>query len=423
MMRPSAAAFRFALAACTLALGAATRAQSSVIVVDSHLPPPAGVDFSQISAAIHAAAGGEIILVHAGSYSAFTVDGKSLTLVADGAVTVNGSITIRSLTADQPVVLRGFSSKGKATEAGLRIDGCAGPVWVESCAPTGGNFGDNPDGIYASSSLAVTLVRCDIQGGGGIGGSMFQSPSGSAGLRLRTCLATAWDVTSRGGDGWGAQDNGGSGGAGVLLWPGAHLESSGGVFTGGFGMGGWEDWDTLCGCYFCWGAGVGGAGLQTTSDGGCSASVRDSELQAGIGVFNPDGFCTGADGVDLNDPLQLVTFLQGESRGLQLNAPVREGETLHLSLLGEAGDAALVLASFEAGFVPLSYGTLALAPTIVAVIGALPPSGDLAIDSVVPELGPGVEGLILVAQPLFQPAGGGKVLGAPSATVLLDAQF
>ncbi len=424
MRSPSCTSSIVARAACALLLCGAVRAQAPVFVVDINSPPPApGVDFAQIATAVGAVPGGSILLVHAGTYQPFTVDGKSLTIVAAGLVTVGGNVTVRGLLADQSVVLRGLESTGKTGESGLRIEGCAGPVWIESCSPTGGVGGGTPDGLYVTTCLAVTLVRSDIKGGEGVLGDQFQSSSGWAGLRIRTCNVAAWDVTAVGGDGWQNADNGGHGGAGVLVWESGQLAATGGTFEGGTGVGGDSHWDFFCGCELCYFGGTGGPGLQVDDNTGSGVDLRDVLLQGGEGVYNQTSFCPGNPGPALKDFGQLVTTLTGDARSLQLSSPAAEGEMLHLSLLGQPGDAALVLVSFAPAFTELSYGTLALLPQIVSVIGALPPTGDLQLDFLVPELGPGVEGLLLLAQPIFQPAGGGKLLGSPSATVLLDVAF
>jgi len=409
-----------------LALQALARAQSPVLVVDvAHPPPSPGVDFAQIADAVQAAAGGEILLVHPGAYMPFTVNGKSLVVVADGAVNVTGGVTIEGLAADQSVVLRGLQSQGNSLQPGLLVDGCAGPVWVEDCAPTGGHGGYTPDGLRSMSSLALTLVRCTIKGGNGIPGGQFSSSSGGPGLRVRTSLVAAWEVTSVGGDGGAEADNGGSGGAGVLLWQGAHLTSAAGLYQGGTAPGGDSHFDFICGCEVCYIGGVGGPGLYATAEAGstCSGDLRGVALVGGKGVFGPSFFCIGSDGQALIDLNHQVTQSPAPLRSLQLDPLAGEGGSLAVSLVGEAGDGVLVLAGFAPAFTQLSYGILDIVPQVVAIFGTLPASGMLDLTVPIPELGPGVEGVLLVAQPLFVPTGGGKVLGSPSATVLLDGQF
>src|SRR5262245_6669651 len=63
-------------------LTAAPLARAGVLVV-SRTPGP-GIDFTQIQPAVNAAVDGDTILVRNGSYMPFKIDGKSLTVVADG---------------------------------------------------------------------------------------------------------------------------------------------------------------------------------------------------------------------------------------------------------------------------------------------------------------------------------------------------
>lgn len=100
-MHPSC--LRSALAA--LALAALSPAQNT-IVVDA----AAGGDFTDIPPAVAAAGDGDVILVRAGTYSLFTVDGKALAIVGAAGVQVGdagtlGSVTVSNLPAGRDLVL------------------------------------------------------------------------------------------------------------------------------------------------------------------------------------------------------------------------------------------------------------------------------------------------------------------------------
>jgi hypothetical protein len=412
-------------AALVLALCAGAQAQGTVLVVSVDTPPPApGVDFAQIHEAVAAAPAGAILLVRAGTYEAVTIDGKSLVIIADGVVDVTDGIVVRNLTADDSVVLRGLSATGASGTAGLEIDGCAGPVWVEACQVTGVFGIAKGEGVRVTTSLATSLVRCELQGGSIAAGGFIQGPYGAAGLRVAGSVVAAWSLTSTGGDGQlSFAENGGSGGAGAFVWENGRLVATGGSYTGGTGAGADEDFDFFCGCFFCSISGSGGAGVQAFGE--CTVELRDVELVGGEAIPNRLTLkgCVGSDGPPLLAPDQQVILLAGVARTLRLTAPVVEGESLELALFGEPGDAALVLAAPGPTFLSVPYGIVSVPPTLVAVLGALPPSGQLELHFAVPDLGPGIEGLLIVAQPLFLPAGGGKALGSPSATVLLDAAF
>lgn len=413
----------FASLAGVALLCLAARSQSPVLVV--HQPLGFGVDFTEIADAVAAASGGEIIYVHSGDYLPFTVDGKSLTILADNSlVNVQGTITIRGLASNQSVVLRGLSSQGQSDEPGLRIDGCAGPVWVEDVSAIGGSGGITSDGAFITNCLAVTLTHCLLVGGGNVPpADPFTSPGGAHGLRLRTSIVTTWETGAIGGDGSYGNDIGGSGGAGVYVMSQGQLYASGDGFHGGASKGGELDFDFVCGCFHCFLGGFGGPGVLASAEDPCLVVLRDVNLSGGEGQENPETGCNGTQGTAIQDFGQHVTTLGGLSRGLTLAEPVaRESEPISMLIDGEPGDAVIVLGSLASPiYSVLPLGTLDVAPQIVAVLGALPPSGDLALPlGVVPELGPGVEGLRLLAQPMFFPAGGGKQLGGPSAMVLVD---
>lgn len=403
-----------------LLLAGTAGAQSPVLVV-GEVPGP-GVDFTDIQQAIDAAVGGEIVLVHAGTYAPFTIQAKALTVVADGPVLIPGGLVVQSLLPEQPVVLRGLQAEPEV-KPGLAVDGCAGAVWVEACTLRGGQEGGAPGGLEAADAHGLTLVRSQVTGGKyGNPTFGFTNVSGVTALVLSASRAAAWDTTCTGTPGGvEAQDNGGYGGSGVFTKLGTHLCATGGLFEGGDGGYGLEEFDFLCGCSFCHPGGTGGAGLVTLTSS--LVELRDVQLVAGEGMQDPSSSCQGHDGVPLGGATDDVTLLEGTSRALTLPAAVREGDPLEVHIQGEPGDATVVLAAWEADFFELAFGTLSLQPQVVALLGTLPASGELTLQVTAPELGPGVEGLLLVAQPWFQPAVGSKLLGAPSATVLLDAQF
>jgi hypothetical protein len=404
-----------------LLLGVA-RAQSPVLVVDvTHPPPSPGVDYAQISQAVAAAADGTIILVHSGLYLPFDVTSKALSIVAQGEVQVDGAISVHALAADQSVVLRGLQAHSVSTAPGLLLDGCAGPVWVEACTLVGGTGGSGPDGLLAKTCLAVTLVRCTLTGGEGIPGGQFASPSGAPALHVLGSLVSAWDLTATGGSGWYGYDNGGYGGDGARSDEGSKLRVIGGEYTGGAGLGGDSHYDFFCGCEVCYLGGQAGTGIVAI--GNSLIEVSDAILRGGPGLYNPESFCLGSDGYSLNYyGGGLVKQYMSPLHTLRLSATAPEGGTLDAAIIGQPGEAALVLAAPAQDYLPLPYGTLSVAPQLAFVIGALPPSGEQLLSIHVPELGPGIEALKLVAQPLFQ-VSGVKLLGSPSATVLLDSQF
>ena len=91
----------------TAVLPLATRAQTVHVVDDDG---GAGVHFTSLADAVTAASTGDVVLVKEGSYSGFTIDGKSLTVVEDTghATEVTGTVNVRNLLAGQAVELIGL---------------------------------------------------------------------------------------------------------------------------------------------------------------------------------------------------------------------------------------------------------------------------------------------------------------------------
>src|SRR5262245_20758215 len=78
----------------------------------------AGVDFTALQPAIDAAAGGDTILVHAGTYAASVIDGKALVVAEQpGEYAKVAGLRVQNLQPDQRVVLRGLASDRWALEA------------------------------------------------------------------------------------------------------------------------------------------------------------------------------------------------------------------------------------------------------------------------------------------------------------------
>jgi hypothetical protein len=104
--------------------------QAAVVVVDFANGP--GTDYEFLWQAIDAAADGDTLLIRPGYYETWvTVDGRSLTLLGDGAgVNIDGTLTVRHLAAGQRVVLRGLDL-GYAGSVELYDND--GVVYVEDC--------------------------------------------------------------------------------------------------------------------------------------------------------------------------------------------------------------------------------------------------------------------------------------------------
>lgn len=138
---------------------------ADVLVVDT--TPGSGVDFTSIETALAAAADGDVVLVRPGAYghslsSPVVIDGKSVVLVADGAVQWTGGLMVLNLSASQRFAMRGLHS---SNDLGMAALDCSGTVWVEDSV-LGRSFL-----VFATSYenvAALALLRSDFLVGGTI---------------------------------------------------------------------------------------------------------------------------------------------------------------------------------------------------------------------------------------------------------------
>ena len=415
---------RIALAAWALA----TPALADVIVVD-----PAGGDGSaQLQAALADALDGDVVLIRAGTYTAFgapvfyDVIGKGLTLTTDAAEPpVLGPLEIRNVPAGSTVVVRGFTlsqsavplSAGAPTP-GLTVIDDAGAVWIEDCAihgqdgsdlPFTGNF-EGAAGAVVVGSPVVTFQRCTLTGGRGANysapfGFKLYASSGGSGLSVGDeSSVAAYDSSMTGGAGGnGTTFNGteyGSGGDGVSANQ-ATLLLSGCTLTGASNGSSTNEFDEA------------GSGLSALF----SESVeRDCSFTPGALVV------PGVAGLPVWPAPGAVSSYPALPRGFSVSGPLQEGDAGTLSIDGTPGDLVTLLVAPDAGFLPLSgkQGVLLLAPPLLLVpLGAIGPSGNLAIGFTTPNLPISLLGVTLPLQLVVQSADG-LTLETGSTFVWLD---
>lgn len=120
--------------------------------------------FATIQGAVDAAVDGDLILVDAGAYPPFVVDGKGLAIVADVpglAFSVLPSptvpaVTIRNLGVDRSVTIRDFTTPVQfGGTAALSIANCVGTVSVESAV-----LDPQIDLVGVPMSAVVEIVNC-----------------------------------------------------------------------------------------------------------------------------------------------------------------------------------------------------------------------------------------------------------------------
>ena len=395
---------------------AALHAQGAVLVVK-----PTGAPFSTIQDAITAAADGDTIYVHAGTYS-IDLTGRSLTIAAaEGEVvstSLAGGAKVLDLQPDDVVVLRGLRLRG------LNIANCAGTVWVEDCRI---DVATPP--LTVESSSKVVFVRCDIAGPAEFTDGTGFLHINSVGARLTASVVAMFDCDVEGGAG---EDfhvaplgpvGPSMGRDGIELHVG-ELRLAGGSVQGGKGGNGPTD-----STHTCFGAG-GGHGVRMLH-GSPSLVVHDVVIAGGVGGTAPPGCIggqpqPGAPGEPILVQSGVVTTVPGTARQLALGGPAIEQHVVNLDVAGVPGDAVLLLVGPAPGLVPkpAQVGPLLVPqPLLVMSLGVLGDPALLSLHVVVPELGPGVATVHVVVQGAFKPAGGPAELGSGSVLIALDSSY
>ena len=398
---------------------------AGVLVVDQAGGPGAG--FTSIQTAVDAALEGDTILVRDGTYPTFKIDGKSLSVVGDGAnVEVNASpaqfaiwtITVENLTVEQRVFVGGVR-----TDFGVFVSGCAGAVWFDEvhCDASGYAY-CNVSGVAGAevrSSAQVTFTRCTLRGETSGSNSVIYLPISGEGLCAQSSTVQLYDCTLEGG--WGAPEGS------YLTQPGAagiQIDTSE---------------VTVVGCTIQGGEGglapgplcttphlPGGAGVEFVGGTGTLHSV-DSTMVGGVASLEP--LCPGQTGPagPVIAGSGTIELLPGVARHLEANSPVRAGETLTYQIEGVAGEIPVLLLSPVHQPLPLpdlfSVLLVGLPFEDVFVLAPLPASGQTSLSFPVPQMTGGAESLTYYGQAAFLDPALMVWLGAGTTTVLLDASF
>ena len=400
-------------------------AAGQVHVVDS--AGGAGVDFTNLQAAIDIALDGDVLLLKGGDHSnplpstgIVVISGKSLVLVEeDGeAARIVQPVVVENLTFGQEVLLRGIDIEIVDTGVALTAQNNAGDVWVEEATirSTSTLFPFLPagDGVRIANSGSVKLVRCAIIGSSNTTGT---SP-GFDGLESSDSNIALY----------GCSITGGSGGDGSFFYEGGNgARISGGFlfaqatsFTGGAGgQGSPSELFVNCGD-----GADGGSGLLLFSS---SPTVETLDVAMTGGAGGPAG--TGVGSCSAGSPGQALDVASGThtnhpglTRSFVASAPTREGETLTLTYVGLPGE--LVLLDFSVGqgflWVPDFRGVFSLGfPQYTTKFqGFLDGLGFLVRNVNLGEIG--IDGVPLYLQSVFLTPTDVR-LGAPSTLVLFDA--
>jgi hypothetical protein len=436
---PSSIAVPFVLAFFAPAL----LAQSAVRVV-APTPGP-GVAFTNVQAAVNAAANGDIVLVRSGSYPSFSIVAKDVDVVADSGanVTVAG-FAVRNLSAGSAVVVRGIVASG-GNEAGAQIKNCAGHVTLEDCVLVGAdgdgaftspNFDPNgAAGAVVDGSNSVAIVRCQLFGGHGddyvpftalygAGGDGLFAEGSSIALHESACLGGTGGDVNDDDAAWTA----GPGGDGADV-DATFLFAAGSSFTGGAGGIGGEDFDGFTGVYSCGNGGDGGHGLNQSAP---AVGPADVHLLASVanggagGPPYPGAPCAfGASGQP--DQIQLggVSVLQSNAFEFSVTSVVREGQNTTFVFGGDADSPAFLLVAGTPSFLwaPTLSGMLLVDPSALVIWpGLLDTYGNLTYVLPAALALPALTGTQVRTQALFFSAlSQNFVFGPASVVTVLDS--
>ena len=138
-----------------------------VFVVDDVAGP--GVDFTSLTAAVAAAADGDVVLIKSGLFEEnVLVDGKGIALIADAGanVEIRGRVEFSGLAAGQTGMLADVTHRPPSGgEFGaLDIAACDGPVLIQRVTFTAEPFHLIPRMVQVQASTAI-FTDCTISGG------------------------------------------------------------------------------------------------------------------------------------------------------------------------------------------------------------------------------------------------------------------
>lgn len=417
---------------------------SNVHVVDSAASPPS---FTQIQPAIQAAAAGDIILVKPGTYDGFTLDGKGLSIIADGGPVSIGpfpnpfglqefrEVRIRNLPASQRVVIAGltipqglpslppFGTPPKNLGA-IQVKDCAGQVFLERCTTQGSMSGA---GLHATGSSAIVVNRCTLRGAEMnfiYGGTFIIMGDGGAGILASNSslfIHQSSIIGSRG-SGGGSDFSGhtygaSSGGHGFAIDGGfAYLEDC--SARGGNGIG------SLPQPPFGW-CTSSGAGLGIFV-GANSPEVHTLDVTT-IGGTETTLFCAQEPIAPYFVQTGSLTQYSGNAPTLVAPSALREGQSGTFTITGTPGriGAYALVVDPSTIFAPIALGTIYIGYSFVVLQTAtIPPSGSLSFAFQTPNLPVGLQGVQIYFQSAeITPFTNAVVLGPPATTVLLDHNF
>jgi hypothetical protein len=307
----------------------------------------AGQTYANVQAAINAANPGDTILVRAGTYPGFLVDGKELQIVGDAVVkpTITSMTTVRNLITGERVSLGHLFLRG-----GLIGHTNSGALRVADCQI--GQLASPGEGCSLLDSIGGTVIASStIYGMRGVQQYGYAGEWGGDGLTVRGAVVALHDCAITGGSGAGDPGGagfGGRGGSAAYVGPSStpslptFLHASGSSFNGGAG-----------GDALPFGvSGDGGSGFVVAS--GASAWRIECSYAGGL-EGGGTGICIGYGQPGAAEVVSgfAATF---HAPRVQLSGPVlaRESTSIALAIDGAPGDYVVLRSSVAAAFDPLA---------------------------------------------------------------------
>jgi predicted outer membrane repeat protein len=386
--------------------------------------------YHTVQAAVDAAADGGILVVGAGTYPSFSIDGKSLVIyAAEGAdVEIAGTVEIKNIASSGHVLLAGLSVTAAASSGtpALRLTDDLGHVRFSECSFLGGQgagrtnplgcgtLGPGGAGAIVTGCLRVAFTRCTLTGGQG--GSEYldwECEGGAAGdaIAATNSVLCLYQCTCTGGHGGDAGDYPGSAGRGCSA-TGNGLLASGCVFQGGHGGDGWDG-------VVSYGT-DGGDGVVLDANTGMHS--LDCAMAGGLGGTgytasgNPGAPTSGAGD---------IVFHAGASRSVRGPRIVADASAPTLTFHGTTGDQMIQQGSSQPDFhlVPTQSGFRLVLPPLsdlTTPVTVVAPSGDVTAPLPIADLQGPTVGVVSWTQARADDAQGTTFLASPLDLVVLN---
>lgn len=381
------------------------------------------VNGMNLQAVVNGAQSGDTLLIQAGVYpGGATIDGKGLTLAADGPgePLLDGGVRIANVGAGQRVVLSGLKVEGEAwtgpnTGRALAVESTAGAVRLDRCVFLGRELGH---GATLQGAPDFVATECVFRGGSpATWSSSLSTLRAGSGLTSSGSAVALYASQLRGASGLDAVSvSDGQAGGDAAALSGGRFHAALSAFRGGQGG---------LGSGTCMFGGAGGNGLVVQAP--LSARAIASTFTKGNGAAGGPCFCIlcveGDDGVGLLGP---VATLAGPVTQLEFPRVAREATTVNVMVASAPGAVGFLFASQNAAHTSnAAYNgpILVKGPYEVRTpLGALP-SGSTTLSLQLPTLPPGVESQTWFVQALVRSPTGGTFAGECRPLVIVDDAF